>query len=46
MNIVKVTKRYKDLRLDRILNVGEEVLMPSQRAKDVEGAGFGKIMEV
>lgn len=46
MNIVKVTKRYKDLRLDRVLNVGEEVLMPTQRAKDVERAGFGKIMEV
>ena len=46
MKVVRVTTQYRDIVLNRILNIGERVLMPEERAKKVADAGFGMIEEV
>lgn len=46
MLLVRVTKQYRDMQLNKVLNINDKVLMPEERAKAVEGAGFGVIEEV
>lgn len=39
---VIVTKRYKDLALGKICEVGEEITMTPERAEQVIEAGYAK----
>lgn len=42
---VIVLKQYRDMELDRVVKEGEELKMPEDRAKEIEGAGYLKIKE-
>ena len=46
MLLVRVIRKYRDMQLQRVLNKGEKVLMPEERAKAVEEVGYGVIEEV
>ena len=46
MLLVRVRIKYRDMQLQRVLNKGEKVLMPEERAKAVEEVGYGVIEEV
>lgn len=46
MLLVRVTTQYRDIAFNKILNIGDKVLMPEERAKKVVSAGFGMIEEV
>ena len=46
MLLVKVRVQYRDMQIGRILKVGEKIMMPEERAKAVEGVGYGIIEEV
>lgn len=41
---VKIIKSYKDIKLNRILNIGDEVFMQKARAESVQSAGYGRII--
>ena len=41
---VKILKQYSDMELQKMVYPGEEYLMRKERALQVEGHGFGKIM--
>ena len=43
--MVEITKQYRDIQLDRVLSVGELVIMTESRAKKVQGVGYGIIKE-
>ena len=44
VNVI-VLKQYRDMELDRVVKEGEELEMPEDRAKEIEGAGYLKIKE-
>lgn len=41
---VKIIKSYKDTKLNRILNIGDEIFMQKNRAEAVQSAGYGRIL--
>lgn len=46
MALTEVTTTYRDMQMGRILTIGERVMMPEDRAKAVQDAGYIKIVEV
>ena len=46
MKLIRVIALYKDMKLNRVMKVGEKVLMPEERAKQCAEAGFVEIEEV
>lgn len=45
LSLVRVIRRYRDLKLQRVLNVNDKVLMTKERARKCADAGFVVIME-
>lgn len=41
---LKVIKSYRDIKFNRVLNVGEIVFMQKNRADSVQSAGYGRII--
>ena len=41
---VKITNRYKDINLNRVLNIGDEIYMSRSRAEAVQSVGYGRII--
>lgn len=46
MSLTRVIRKYRDVQLNRILNINDRVLMPNERAKSCADAGFVVIEEV
>ena len=45
MLLTEVVKQYRDMQIGRVLRVGERVMMPEERARACEKAGFAKIVK-
>lgn len=41
---LQVIKRYRDIQLDRVLDVGEVITVQKMRAESIQSAGFGRIV--
>jgi hypothetical protein len=41
---VRIIQSYKDVIMNRVLNVGEEIFMQKSRAESVQAAGYGRII--
>ena len=41
---VRIIQSYKDVIMNRVLNVGEDIFMQKSRAESVQSAGYGRII--